>query len=1237
MAALKYNDDHNKITYLGRERGCEDFKDILRYLDHSPLRYALTHAPPVVFDSLVKQFWTTAIVRPNAAGSHDLVATIDGREVVVTESLIRTQLHFDDANGILTWPIPEILEGEEGYWVIDGWRLSLLLNTIYLSDGDFWCTPLCTVGGQPIPLTPPMLAIAAAGDDAAGDDDAANEAAGSAAEAPLAPHSPPVSPVREPTPEQQPVSQRPSSPSPTIPETEWVVPTPVSPVTDWRPWPYVSEHSPIRDHTPEPVSPPTPPAQTFIFEEPLVFGPEPRPAGYVDPDVIEPILFGPPPRPHGYVDPDFVEPIIFGPQPRPDNYLEPEDLDNVISMEDDTTHGGFHEESPVRPDDAPTPTADAAGRAEDPALLTSYLAKLDRVKKLEKTVKQLRDTRLVVDASTAEGDVDVQDDIDLDGLSRMASTARRVMINLLFRLEDLEEREEEEVPSRPVTEPAGPSVAADKGKAPMPDLDIPAEFLAEDAQARQRLEEEQANAVKERMKRTLADLTVSTLSRLNNGYLHDEKIRQGYESKIPAISEPPSKRQRVNSASSQPVVFPAATIILMMILDFFLLGLGLGCSNSVVQLQMAGLWCFHLLVVFFCSTFDATVCCSVFTVHVLLITYQLMCLFGIPHSGDIFGVSMVSDDGVVFVDNISDDEIVDPRVKVETITESAASPPRSRRKHLGVRSDDFLWDKPVEDFFSSESESDDDMENYIPPLPYGGFKDWEIDLLLLRRRMNRYFRLNPDVNVGLDLWRDVNMLCQSLHSDDVEDFWSTQDDWIVSSWKLYPKSSVHVLDLTNGKTVYMFVDKVYPIRATLLERMLRHRLTVPPSYCRDVFVAGNVIQTVQTGLRQAYECLASAPISPMLTARKVWLTIANALVCKLKSIDRCKGFAKNSYGLHPTMFLYQRVASPEGTTLGNDLYKIRDGCQVIQNMVRFSFPCSVGMKKWTSPREYRLLLASPEQTATGKDMSNPLHGCDGLPKTVRVFVFSKYHHSPRSDSYLVKAYQIYLCCCQDWKLLFFADATSFDSAVHRVHAVSFDAAVLDAAATVSAACLIDCCDIYICGLSINLSKSKLLGVVVSDDRVVQGLGANRNWVILKLFHGCKMGKNGCGIQKKLGNGADTYFWEDLWHGDMVLKQRYPRLYALEVKKTVDVASKLSQENLTWSFRRAPRSGVEQDQLTDLTTYMEGVVLGVTPDRWYWTLVVRESIGSSARKVLFLDLGVGFGSKEVVLMILDPPL
>ncbi|GKB05218.1 putative ribonuclease H-like domain-containing protein, partial [Tanacetum coccineum] len=62
-----------------------------------------------------------------------------------------------------------------------------------------------------------------------------------------------------------------------------------------------------------------------------VFGPEPRPAGYVDPDVLEPIIFGPQPRPSDFVDPDLEEPVIFGPPPRPDNYIEPADIDNLLS------------------------------------------------------------------------------------------------------------------------------------------------------------------------------------------------------------------------------------------------------------------------------------------------------------------------------------------------------------------------------------------------------------------------------------------------------------------------------------------------------------------------------------------------------------------------------------------------------------------------------------------------------------------------------------------------------------------------------------------------------------------------------------------------------------------------------------------------------------------------------------------------------------------------------------------
>ncbi|GJW97977.1 putative ribonuclease H-like domain-containing protein [Tanacetum coccineum] len=99
-----------------------------------------------------------------------------------------------------------------------------------------WSMPYA---GEAIPLSPPMLAIAAAGDAADEPNAAANEAAGSTAEAHHAPHSPPFSPVRESTPDRQ-------------PETEWVVPNPVSPGTVWRPWPSV------------PVPrPPTSPAQTL--------------------------------------------------------------------------------------------------------------------------------------------------------------------------------------------------------------------------------------------------------------------------------------------------------------------------------------------------------------------------------------------------------------------------------------------------------------------------------------------------------------------------------------------------------------------------------------------------------------------------------------------------------------------------------------------------------------------------------------------------------------------------------------------------------------------------------------------------------------------------------------------------------------------------------------------------------------------------------------------------------------
>ncbi|GKF74876.1 hypothetical protein Tco_0224320, partial [Tanacetum coccineum] len=92
-----------------------------------------------------------------------------------------------------------------------------------------------------------------------------------------------------------------------------------------------------------------------------------------------------------------------------------------------------------------------------------------------------------------------------------------------------------------------------------------------------------------------------------------------------------------------------------------------------------------------------------------------------------------------------------------------------------------------------------------------------------------------------------------------------------------------------------------------------------------------------------------------------------------------------------------------------------------------------------------------------------------------VFGFTKVSTSPRVSSYLVKASQIYLCCCKAWKLLFFDVAASFDYAVHRVPAGSFDAAV---ASTVSAACIIAASYIVSAGIC-DAAGSSILAVFIN--------------------------------------------------------------------------------------------------------------------------------------------------------------
>ncbi|GJV87226.1 hypothetical protein Tco_1531164 [Tanacetum coccineum] len=285
MASTPYKDDHNRTLTWGRKEEFRDFTDILIYLDHSPL-----------------------------IGTLDLVATIDGHEVVVPESLIsELKLQLDEPMASLNIEFRLFLAGPK-------------------AENTF--TPPCL----------PLLLLSAG--ELLNEENAAKphgKLPGSYSRGTPYTSLSTVYLVRETTPERQ-------------PETEWVVPNPVSPGTDWRPWPSCNGT---------------------------------------------------------------------------DNSLKPD-------WEHQESHGG--------------------------AILTL----VSRVKKLERTDYHVWPS---------------------EALGHEQAT---------FPSEDMRKRESKEVPSRPpqadISESAGPSIGADKGKAPMPDLEIPAEFLAEDAQARQRLEEEQASA-----------------------------------------------------------------------------------------------------------------------------------------------------------------------------------------------------------------------------------------------------------------------------------------------------------------------------------------------------------------------------------------------------------------------------------------------------------------------------------------------------------------------------------------------------------------------------------------------------------------------------------------------------------------------------------------------------------------------------------------------------------------------
>ncbi|GJX24663.1 hypothetical protein Tco_0230959 [Tanacetum coccineum] len=100
MAGLDFCSKHNMVAYLEKNDGNTEFHQIMDFLTRSSIHFPLT-VSPVGSTSFVEQLWTSAKSRTINNISY-IDAIVVGKPVTISEASIRSDLLFDDADGIDT-------------------------------------------------------------------------------------------------------------------------------------------------------------------------------------------------------------------------------------------------------------------------------------------------------------------------------------------------------------------------------------------------------------------------------------------------------------------------------------------------------------------------------------------------------------------------------------------------------------------------------------------------------------------------------------------------------------------------------------------------------------------------------------------------------------------------------------------------------------------------------------------------------------------------------------------------------------------------------------------------------------------------------------------------------------------------------------------------------------------------------------------------------------------------------
>nr|GFA19070.1 xylulose kinase-1 [Tanacetum cinerariifolium] len=856
MTALLNKDDHNKVAYLEKGKGWEAYEQILDFLNRSHIWYALTHRPPIVFDSLVKQFWATATVRTLEAGPSEIIATIDGNEVVVTESLIRTQLQLNDANGLIYNFSRFILDGMIGNigskrhkFLMYPRFLQMILGiqttdpsprpTLYFTAKLFSNMKL-NWDGPHMPLLAPMLVGPAGGDGA----DAVAAGPSTATQ---------DTPVRDPTPVREP------TPSPVKEPTPFQEPTPDSP----RP------PSPLYPRSEESNDAPPTTAATAA-------------GGAEDSAALTDLSFK--------LDSKRKRRLVLSDSEGEDAATKEQDIDlDALHKLASTSLGGDTTVEAAYTIYKASQTAHASSdpghdedEVPDDATMPFRRTRTKR-RRLRKTVTSSAFKHFQENISAVEDTIPAGDGIPADAQTIPAGSTPIPSSGGVSAGSSMDHAGQ-----ATVVAPSSTIPAADKGKAPMVD-----DFLH-------------------------VDLLTEQECILKN--LHDYQLGEDLAKKLHAEQKAEFARQQeelAQKAQAESVASPAEQgtgLSAQRRRELDLLGDDVNEDNinerlgmllmrkrrelaeqshvkalSIAQLkhefeyiqrtlERSNLLNFKRTSFRPTPTLEAPsakrarqgvpqdvpaaslqVFASVSAAPSTAAAVSVPAAPSIPADVSIFVALYVHADTEVDAaeSRMDDTQTASEHVSTEhTVDESTPSSSRNRRKHISKKRVTPIVDVADDALikFDSASESDDD------PLPYAPYVGWEMvstplgsihayydmeehtkhftslcELLhmvekndlrkLLGAVDNLYQREKPDT-FALILWGDLRVLFQSLVDEDTHAFWRNQDSWRIRSWRLYPRAQVHVLETVDGRVIYMFVDVSYPLSEATLKRMLQHGLEV---------------------------------------------------------------------------------------------------------------------------------------------------------------------------------------------------------------------------------------------------------------------------------------------------------------------------------------------------------------------------------------------------------------------------